>query len=118
MTTHQVANRLVELCRQGKIEETLHELFAENAVSIEAMESFGSKITETLPAILVKSKIFSSTIEEFHGSVISDPIIAGDHFAVSWILDATMKGQSRMEMKEICVYKVADSKIVSEQFFY
>lgn len=118
MTTQQVANRLVELCRQGKIDETLDELFSDNAVSTEAGEFMGSKVVEGLPAIKKKSELFNSTMEEFHGAEISDPIIAGKHFSIAWTLDATMKERGRMKMEEICVYKVEDGKIVSEQFFY
>jgi len=118
MTTQEVANRLVELCRQGKIEETLHELFAANAISTEANASMGPQVVEGLTAIIGKSKMFQSMVEEFHGAKISDPLIAGNYFSISWSLDVTMKGQSRMLMEEICVYKVDEGKIVSEQFFY
>ena len=118
MTTQQVAARLVELCRQGKIEETLKELFADTATSTEANEMMGPKTVEGLPAIMKKSELFNSALEEFHSAEISEPLVAGKHFSISWILDATMKGQGRMKMEEICVYKVEDGKIVSEQFFY
>ena len=36
MTTKQVADRLVELCRQGKIFETQEELYADDCISIES----------------------------------------------------------------------------------
>jgi ketosteroid isomerase-like protein len=118
MTTQEVANRLVELCRQGKIHETLGELYADNAVSIEPDESMGPRQQNGLPAIIEKGKMFDSMLEEFHSSTISDPLVAGDHFSISWVLDATMKDRGRMKMEEICVYKVQNGKIVSEQFFF
>ena len=118
MTTKEIASRLVELCRQGKIEDVQKELFADNAVSIEANDSMGPRTTEGLPAILKKGEMFNSMIQEFHGSEISDPVVGGNSFAISWNLDATMKGQDRMTMSEVCVYQVKDDKIVSEQFFY
>jgi hypothetical protein len=118
MTTHEVANRLVELCRQGKIEETLKELFANDAVSTEANDFMGAKVVEGLPAIFKKSEQFNSMVEEFHGATISDPIVAGPYFSIAWTLDATMKERSKMHMEEICLYKVKDGKIVSEQFIY
>jgi hypothetical protein len=31
-------------------------------------------------------------------------------------LDVTMKGQGRMDMKEVCVYDVKDGKIIREEF--
>ena len=118
MTTQDVANRLVELCRQGKIHETLHELYAQDAVSIEPNDSMGPKQQNGLPAIIEKGKMFDSMLEEFHGSTISDPLVAGSHFSISWVLDATMKGRGRVKMEEICVYKVENGKIVLEQFFF
>ena len=118
MTTKEVATRLVELCRQGKIQDTLKELYGDDAVSIEADDSMGPKTTEGLPAIIKKGEMFDSMVEEFHGSEISDPVVGGNYFSISWDLDVTMKGQGKTQMSEICVYKVKDGKIVSEQFFY
>jgi hypothetical protein len=118
MTTKEVADRLVELSRQGKIEDVLKELFAANAVSIEPNDLMGPRTTEGLPAIIEKSKMFDSMVEAFHGAKISDPLVTGNHFSISWWIDTTMKGRGRMEMEEICVYKVENGKIVSEQFFF
>ncbi len=118
MTTQEVADRLVELCRQGKIEGAQKELFAENATSTEANDMMGPRTVEGLPAILKKGEQFSSMVEEFHGATISDPIVAGKNFSIAWTLDITMKGRGRTNMEEICVYKVDNDKIVSEQFFY
>ena len=118
MTTQQVANRLVELSRLGKIQDVQKELFAENAVSIEPNDSMGPKEVNGLTAIIEKNKKFDSVVEAFHGSKISEPLLAGNYFTISWWIDTTMKGQGRMEMEEICIYKVENGKIVSEQFFF
>ena len=118
MTTTDVANKLVELCRLGKIDETLETLFAEDAQSIEANEMMGPKVVTGLDAIKAKSVAFQSGLEEFHGATISDPIVAGNSFAISWELDATFKDRGRMTIQEICAYQVKDGKIVLEQFFY
>ena len=118
MTTTQVANRLVSLCREGKIKEALTELYADHAVSIEANDMMGPRQQNGLPAIIEKGKMFDSMLEEFHGATISDPLVAGAHFSISWSMDAKMKGRDRMMMEEICVYKVEDGKIVLEQFFF
>jgi TATA-binding protein-associated factor Taf7 len=118
MTTQQVANQLVEMARQGKIKEILKEMFASDAVSIEANDSMGPRTVKGLPAIIEKSKMFDSMVEEFHGAKISDPLIAGNYFSISWWIDTTMKGRGRSQMEEICVYKVENDKIVLEQFFY
>ena len=118
MTTTDVANKLVELCRQGKIDEVQETLFAENAQSIEANEMMGPIVVSGLDAIKAKSIAFQSGVEEFHGAAISDPIVGGNSFAITWAMDATFKGRGRMTIEEVCVYKVEDGKITLEQFFY
>ncbi len=118
MTTQEVANRLVELCRIGQVDECQAELFADNVQSIESNESFGPILTNGLTAIKAKSVHFQSMVEEFHGASISDPIVTGNCFAITWVFDATMKGQGRMTLSEVCVYKVENGKIILEHFFY
>jgi hypothetical protein len=118
MTTTEVANRLGELCRRGKIHETLTELYADDAIGIEPNDSMGPRQQNGLPAIIDKGKMFDSILEKFHGSTISDPLVTGNHFSISWLLDATMKGRGRIKMEEICVYKLEKGKIVHEQFFF
>jgi hypothetical protein len=118
MTTTEVANQLVELCRQGKIGEVQDTLFADDAQSIEANEMMGPKVVTGLDAIKAKSVAFQEGVEEFHGATISEPIVAGNSFAITWAMDATFKGQGRMTIEEVCVYQVKDGKITLEQFFY
>jgi hypothetical protein len=57
-------------------------------------------------------------VEEMHGGYSSEPIVAGNHFAVAMGMEATMKGQGRSKMDEIALYEVKDGKIVKEQFFF
>ena len=118
MTTTEVANKLVDLCRQGKIEEAQETLYAENVQSIEASEMMGPKVVSGLDAIKAKAVTFQDGVEEFHGATISDPIVAGNSFAFTWIMDATFKGRGRMSIEEICVYQVNSGKVILEQFFY
>ncbi|MBE9460471.1 SnoaL-like domain-containing protein [Dyadobacter subterraneus] len=118
MTTKEVADKLVELCRQNKIDEVLETLYADNAKSIEASDMMGPREVEGLQAIKAKSAEFQADVEEFHGATISDPIIAANSFALIWTLDATFKGRGRMTMEEVCVYQVKDGKVILEQFFY
>lgn len=118
MTTQEVANQLVALCREGKIDEVQQTLFANDAQSIEANDMMGPKVATGLEAIKAKSVAFQSGVEEFHTAKISDPIVAGNSFAITWVLDATFKGRGRMTIEEVCVYQVKDDKITLEQFFY
>jgi ketosteroid isomerase-like protein len=117
MTTVDVANRLVELCRQGQFETAQKELFADDAVSIEPHgTSDFEKETKGLEAILEKGKKWGEMVEEAHGMDVSEPLLADSSFAVTMMMDVTMKGGQRMKMTELCIYHVKDGKIVSEQF--
>jgi len=118
MNTGQIANRLAELCREGKFEAAQKELFAENAVSIEprATPEF-AKETRGLRAIIEKGHKFEEMVEHVHGCSTSTPLIAGNAIAFTLTMDVTMKGRGRVKLEEICAYEVKDGKIVSEQFF-
>lgn len=119
MNTQQVAKRLVELCRANRDSEAQKELYAKDAVSIEPREMPGMpREVKGLVAILDKGKRFHEQLEAVHAAHTSDPMIAGDFFTVSFALDCTMKGRGRVELEDIGIYRVADGKIVSEQFFY
>lgn len=118
MTTTEIATRLVDMCRRGKIEEAKEELFAEDISSIEPMEGLLPKETKGMDAIRNKAKLFISMVENFYGSQISDPLIAGDYFSVGWNTDIQMKGESRKISTELCVYQTKNGKIISERFFY
>jgi ketosteroid isomerase-like protein len=117
MMTSQIADRLVELCRQGQFEQAQTELFADDAVSIEP-DGAPVEVAEGLDAIHEKGREFMRDVEVVHGIVVSEPIVAGSFFTVAMALDTTMKGRGRVSMEELCVYEVDDGKIISEQFFY
>jgi len=118
MTTQQVANRLAELCRKGEFDTAYKELFADNAASIEPEGMHGfEKETHGLDNLFKKSAQFGQMVEAVHSVEISDPIVVASTFALKLTMDATMKGQPRGTMTEICLYKLKDGKIISEEFF-
>lgn len=117
MTTQQVADRLVALCRQGQIDTAQQELYADDVTSMEPNDT-PMKEVKGKAALAEKSKMFQSMIEEFHGATISDPIVGGSYFSISWSMDVTMKDRGRSTMEEICLYQVKDGKVVSEAFFF
>jgi hypothetical protein len=118
MTTQEIAHRLVEMCRNGKTEEAKEELFAPGIISIEPREGILPKETKGMDAIRKKAELFVSMLDHFYGDIISDPVVAGDYFSISWTSDLQMKGEPRKINTELCVYKTSGGKIVSEQFFY
>ena len=117
-TTQQVADQLVQFCREGKYEEAQNELFSEDAESIEPASAQGLQSVKGLDKIRKKGQDFQNMLETVHGGNISDPIVAGKFFAVEMSIDATYKGMGRQKMDEIAVYETQDGKIVKEQFFF
>jgi ketosteroid isomerase-like protein len=118
MTTKEIAKRLKKLCDKGDFEAAQKELFAKDAVSIEPEASGGfEKETHGLDGIIEKGKKWQSMVSEVHEIEVSEPMVAGNTFAVTMRLDTTMKDKKRMDMTELCVYHVKDGKIISEQFF-
>ncbi len=118
MNTHEIAERLVELCRKGDFETAQNELYATDAVSIEqeATPAF-EKETKGMSAIKEKSDKWNSMVEEFRGITVSEPLVTAGSFACTMQMDIVMKGRGAMNMTELCVYKVKDGQIVSEEFF-
>ncbi len=118
MTTQEIANRLVELCRIGNYEQAVKELYSPNIVSVEP-EGVPNRVVTGLAAIAEKGKNFEAKIESFNSSVVTDPIVADNVFSLAMLMNVNMKGVPvPIDMNEICVYTVADDKIVKEEFFY
>ena len=118
MTTQEVANRFNELSQQGNWMQIQEELFSDDAQSIEPPHAQGLQSVHGREAIKQKGEMFQSMVEEMHGGYSSEPVVAGNHFALAMGMDVTMKGMGRSKMDEIAVYEVKDGKIVKEQFFY
>jgi SnoaL-like domain len=117
MTTKQVANQLVEHCRQGQFEAATKELYADNIVSIEP-DGTPDKEVKGIEGVIAKGQKFNDMVEEFHGMEVSDPIVADKFFSCSMKMDITFKGAPRTTMEEVCLYNVDNGKIIREEFFY
>jgi hypothetical protein len=119
MTTQEVANQLVKLCSEGKFEEAVGALYSPDIVSVEAGAPPGqSRESKGIEAVRAKGEWWMSN-HEVHSAKVEGPLVAGSHFAVTFKLDVTFKPQfKRFTMEEVGVYKVADGKIVYEEFFY
>jgi len=118
MTTQEVADKLVALCSEGKFPEAM-ELYSPDIVSMEAGAPPGeSREAKGLAAVKAKGEWWN-TNHEVHSVKVEGPLVAGAHFAVTFKMDVTFKPQGkRIAMQEVAVYKVADGKIVYEEFFY
>jgi ketosteroid isomerase-like protein len=119
MTTQEIASRLVALCSQGKFEEAMNELYSPDIVSMEAGAPPGmSRESKGIAAVRAKGEWWRNN-HEVHGFSVEGPLVAGSHFAVTFKMDVTIKQMGkRVAMEEVAVYKVANGKIVYEEFFY
>lgn len=118
MTTQEVAFRFNELAKQEKWFEIQDELFSENVRSIDPPNSPYFGYAEGKTPVRKKGEEFVKKVEAFHGASTTEPVVAGNHFAVGREVDITVQGFGRIQMKEIMLYEVKDGKIVLEQFFY
>ena len=117
MTTQQIANRLVELCKEGNYEQAQKELYHQDIVSIEP-EMLPNNRVEGMAEIEKKGKQWEDNLVEMHSTSTSEPIVAGNHFSCVIGFDATFKDRGRSKEEELAVYKVENGKITEERFFY
>ena len=119
MTTQEVANTLVKLCKEGKLDEAMKTLYSPDIVSVEAGAPPGqSRESKGLDACLAKGEWWTAN-HDVHSAHVEGPLVAGSHFAVVFKFDVTFKPENRrFTMEEVAVYKVGQGKIVYEEFFY
>ena len=119
MTTIDIANKLVSLCREGKDHEAQRLLYAEDAVRVEASAPAGQDPEmKGLAAIRAKAEWWYAN-HEVHQVTITGPWPHGDRFILGFKIDVTPKATGqRFQMEEMALYTSRDGKIVREEFFY
>jgi hypothetical protein len=119
MTTSEIGQKYVGLCKQGKFEACLQELFSEDAVSVEAWAPPGvERIASGLPAIRAKGEAWARD-HEIHAFEVSGPFPLDQRFAVHFRFDVTNKpSKRRISMEEVGLFTIENGKIVREEFFY
>lgn len=117
--TTEVANKYVSLCRAGRNEEALKSLFADDAVSVEAMAMPEvPQEARGIAAIKAKGEWWSNN-HEIHSASVWGPWPNGDRFIVGFRFDVTNKPSGkRMQMEEAALFTLRDGKIIREEFFY
>lgn len=116
-TTAQVANRLIELTRQGLFLEAQQELFAPQAINQEPSHSRSPSVSG-LAAILQKEEQFLKQVQQWHEIEVSEPLLAGNYFSLRMCIDVSLQSGKSLQLEEIIVYQIQEGKIVREQFFY
>jgi hypothetical protein len=119
MTTQEIGEKYVALCQQGKNEICLDELYAPNAVSVEAAPPPGMDGTaKGLDAIRAKGKEWMDS-HVVHRAEVSGPFPNDNRFAVRFFYDVTDKPSGkRTTMDEVGLFTVENDKITREEFFY
>lgn len=119
MATQDIAKRYVELCQAGKSEVCLDELYAKDAVSVEAAAMPGmDRVVKGLDGIRAKSKAWREA-NVLHGAEVSGPFPNDNRFAVRFTFDVTNKPSGRrIKMDEVGLFTIENGKIAREEFFY
>ncbi len=113
-TVPEIATRLSSLCNELKFIEAYTELFSEHAESIDPV--YKNEPLKGLANLIEREMKFLAS-SEIHDIKVSEPSFAGNYFSVVISIDFTASGRERRKMEELCVYKVENGKIVSQQFF-
>jgi len=119
MTFEEVAQSLVDGCRDNTSGDRLDLLYAPDAISVEAVDMGQGREAVGLDAIKAKHAWWDSEME-FLGGDIKGPMPHGaDRFAVIFQAKIREKATGTVsDMEEVGIYTVKDGKIVREEFFY
>lgn len=118
MTTQEIATRYNELAQQEKWFEIQDEFFADDVKSIDPPNSPYFGFAEGKASVRKKGEDFVKRITTIHRLFTSEPIVAGNHFAVAREKDLTVEGHGRIQINQIMLYEVKNGQIVLEQFIY
>jgi hypothetical protein len=115
MNTQEVAKEFIDLCSTGKMEEAGRKFWSDDVVSIEAMPGDMARL-QGRKAVEGKGKWWAEN-NEVHKLKVEGPYVNGDEFTVTYEMEVTPKGKSRMTMKEVALYRVKNGKVVEEKFY-
>jgi hypothetical protein len=113
-TIPEIAGRLASLCNELKFVEAYTELFADHAVSIDPNNK--NEPLTGLDNLIEYEKRFLVSVN-IQNVKVSDAIFAGSYFSLIFSMHFTIEEHESKTVEEICVYKVENGKIVSQQFF-
>ena len=108
MNTHEIANRLVELCRKGDFVEAEIELYDANIIHIE----IDNQEFKGFNDVLLKEEQFLAKLKTKPLIEVSDPIVAGKYFTIRMFMQCEHEERGAFTIEEIIIYKVNNGKIV------
>ena len=89
MSTQDIANDLVALCKAGKFDEAGEKYWADDVLSVEAAPGDMAQI-RGMDALRGKGEWWSNA-HEVHASEVEGPYVNGDQFVVRFKMDLTQK---------------------------
>jgi ketosteroid isomerase-like protein len=119
MSTPEIAKKYFALVKEHLNEQCLTELFAKDAISVEAGGPPGmDRTSRGVEAIAAKGKWWMDN-HTIHKAEVFGPYPHDNRFAVRFLYDITNKPSGkRMTMDEVGLFTVENGKIVREEFFY
>ena len=119
MSTMDIANKYVELCKAHQNHLIIETLFSPDIVSVEAGAPPGTSAeVKGVKAVTEKGKQWMAN-HEVHSAKVEGPWPNGDKFIVRLTYDVTNKPSGkRLTLDEAALFTVAGDKIVREEFFY
>lgn len=109
-----ISNKLIELLRNQDFIGAYQDLFSDDAESFDPLNPHPSPL-KGLAKLLEREKQFLSEVTILTLEV-SDAIQAGNYFAIRLFMQFRLD-EKEISIDELCIYKVADGKIVRQQFF-
>lgn len=117
MTTQEIADKLVNYCRNGQYKECYEQLYSPDILSVEP-EGSSFPPCKGFDQLNEKAAKWNSNIKEFESGSVTDAIVKGDHFVCGMETVYTDINDQKVHFKELCIYKVSEGKIIEERFVY
>jgi len=120
MSVRTIAEKFMDLCRQGKHFEFMHAFYAPEMVSV---EGDGKEYVGKEP-VIHKSEVFQGA-NTIHSQDLRGPFFSGDanatsgRFGVYTAIEFSPKaGGKRVKHEEVGLYTVKNDAVTREEFFY
>ncbi len=119
MTTKDIGQKLVDLCKVGKNREAMEQLYAQDIVSIEAAAPPGkSPESKGRDGAIARNKEWEAE-HEVKSAKVDGPYPNGDRFTVVFDFDLVRRSDKQpIHVHEVALYQVKNDKIIREEFFY
>lgn len=113
-TVTSISENLIELLKKQAFIKAYEELFSQEAESIDPLHS-ASPSLKGLTSLIEREKDFLMRAK-INSVDVSEPIHAGAYFTFKLSMNFSIEGKEH-DLNELCIYKVSQGKITSQQFF-